>query len=236
MSWSGQLYLVALLDAYLGPTPVIADFVREQLLSNTQEERIRSAIECRIKRSPANLGLYWRWLAYSGLDFTNKPCAAIVERGLLQHALFDLTTARRVKWSQLNQYSLVQEVRALINFFLVEKNNLLERAELEHLWWDELEPVTTNQKPWGSVELRQNPEFILVMESWLEDGRLLQQWLDNFEAKTDTVNNPKKTESRVFSQMSAEVTMGLAKVRRFESISTNEMTPTLCAFNSGSGR
>lgn len=216
MEQSGELHLIVCLDAYVGPAAVVDDFVRKQLTSEEQMELIQDAIHNRIDNLADIPGLYSFLLSCSGLDFEKKSRAvlSIIEQGILQRALFDLMTFHRVKWSQLLCYSHVHEFRTIIQEFLLEYRNLglLERVNLNKLWWDSQEPVPTTPKPWVSPELYQDPDFALVLQSWLSDGQELQRWLDEFAAKTTTVNNP-KYQNRVFSHTIATKAIEFAKVR-----------------------
>lgn len=216
MEWSGELHLIVCLDAYVGPTPIVDDSVRKQLLSESQTEQIQGAITDKMENSANTLGSYWGLLSCSGLDFEEKPqgLLAIIEQGILHRALFDLTTFGRVKSSQMRCYSHVCEFRALIEEFLVKNHDLgfLGRVDMEKLWWDSQEPIQKNPQPWVSPELQRDPNFMLVLESWLSDSGELQRWLNEFEATTPTVNNPKDP-NRVFSHTVAMKTIEFAKVR-----------------------
>ena len=211
---SKELYLVALLDEYIGPTPVMAEFVRAQLLSEVQMERIREAVEDKVKGESNFEGPYQTLLEHSGFCVMKNPSHAVsvIERGIIHNALFDLMTARRVKLLQTKGYSDVHEARALIKLFFVKNQEFLEDANLDRLWWDEAESIETDHKPWTHEELRQNPKFVLVVESWLKDSELLQTFLDRFEGDTPVVNNP-RSENRVFSHEIAVHTIAFSEVR-----------------------
>ena len=92
MLWSAHFHLVALLDMYIGPTPVVTELVRKQLLRDEETEAIRMAIEKKAKGQDNARDLYSSWLTYSGLDFNNKSAALIslVNEAVLQRAMFDL--------------------------------------------------------------------------------------------------------------------------------------------------
>jgi hypothetical protein len=213
MQWSEDVYIVVLLDSYVGPTPAMAEFVRKQLLPEEEEDRIRHAIEGRIKGSADIDDLYSTCLSRSGLDLTKNTLAvvSIIEQGILQRSLFDLMTAGRARLFQLKGYSDVHEVRALIKYFFVKNRSAVERTDLDELWWDEADLPVTNHQPWLSVRVLRDPNsmmtLIAIFESWLGHSEELQGWLDDFEEHTSTVNNP-KGENRVFSH---EVALGIIK-------------------------
>jgi hypothetical protein len=218
MQCSEDIFVVILLDAYLSPTPVMTEFVRKQLLNEEEEERIRDAIEGRMK-NPADIsGLYSKCLSRSGFVFAENSLAvlSLIKKGILQRALFDLMTAQRAKLFQLKGYSDVHEVRAIIKSFFVKNRSVVERTNLDKLWWDEADLTVMNRQPWVSAEVRHDPDFMLrflpVFDSWLSDSDGLQRWLDDFEEYTTIVNNP-KSQNRVFSQTVALEILDFAKVR-----------------------
>ena len=218
MQWSEDVYTVVLLDAYVGPTPAMAEFVRKQLLSDEEQDRIRHAIEGRIKRSTDIDDLYSKCLSRSGVDLTKNSLAvlSIIDQGILQRSLFDLMTAGRAKLFQLKGYSDVHEVRALTKYFLVKNHSAVERTDLDELWWDEAYLTVTDHQPWLSVQGLRDPDstvtLIAIFESWLGDSERLQGWLDDFEKDTYIVNNP-KGKNRVFSHEVALGIIDFAKVR-----------------------
>jgi hypothetical protein len=203
MSCSFDLNLLALLDAYVGPTPVTSMLVRGQLLDEDGAEEVREAIKARIRGEEESPGLYSMWLNHSGLDFRNKALAIrdLVQEGVLQSYLFELKLGPRVKSFQLGHYSEVHEFRELFGEFV----------GADKLWWDGINPTPTGHRPWVSMELRGDPSFLQIMESWLKDTGELQRWLDEFETRTSTVNNP-GSENPVFSYKLAVEILNFGKV------------------------
>lgn len=224
MACSTDFYLLVLLDAYVGPTPSTADFVRKELLCDEQLEDIRSSIYDRIGRPGYTNGLYRAWLNHSGLDFENKSSTLIrfIEKGILQHALFDLMLGRRVKSLQLGYYSEVHQLRNLVGELVGECSDSLGGIQLNKLWWDGIDPLSTAHRPWVSPELRRDPGFIQILESWLSDSEWLQKWLDDFEAEAPVVNDPSSPD-RIFSEKVATIVLGFAMVR---SLGGCELGPT----------
>lgn len=207
--------MVALLDAYISPKPVVAEHVRRQLLQDCEEEAVRRAIENAAKGNAIHDGLYSTWLSYSTLDFYRPSPALVsaVNEGTLQRALFDLMLGQRVKLFRLNYYSEVHTVRAWIKDFF-QKRLLCMRPmpDTEKLWWDGVNPCRTSHSCWVSSKLKGQASFFSVLERWISDSDHLQRQLSSFEATTLLVNNP-RDEGRVFSKTTAAVTMTWMKVQ-----------------------
>ena len=199
---------MVLLDGYVGPKPITGSFVREQLLSEKEVEEIREAIKDRVEEAGFTYGLYRTWLNRSGLDFENQPetLRDLVQEGVLQRSLFDLMLGPRVKSFQLAGYSEVHQFRELIGDLIKERG-----GQSTGLWWDGIDKTSTGHHPWVSTELRQDPNFILIVESWLRDTEELQGWMDHLEANTPMVNNP-RSPNRVFSWKSASDVLEFGKV------------------------
>lgn len=215
MAWSSKFYLVTMLDLYIGPTPLVADFVRDQLQTHAEKMRIHAAIRDRINGTDTTLGLYRSFLSRSGLDFQSKTpgLEPLIREGVVQNALYDLTTAGRVNLSQLKLYSITYDVRVLFEQFFIENQTILEKSEKKTLWWDE--PIPTDGRPWLSVQLQRDPKFLSVLECWLDDNMSLQQTLDHFESNTRSANNP-ETKDRVFSHKLAVGAIEFAQVRHLK--------------------
>lgn len=210
-----ELYLLALLDAYVGPKPVVAEQARMQLLQDSEEEMVRKAIEDSAKGKVLYDGLYSAWLSYSALDFSDPPPALVsaVNEGTLQRALFDLMLGQRVKSFKLNRYSEVHIVRNWIkDFFTRQCVHMRPMPDREKLWWDGINSYQTSHSRWVSVELKEKGSLFSVLERWISDSDHLQQQLSTFEATTLVVNNP-MDENRVFSQTIAQAAMNWIQVR-----------------------
>lgn len=215
-----------LLDGYVGPAPVTAGFVREQLLSEEQAEEIREAIKDRVNDPGFTYGLYRTWLNRSGLDFENQPetLRDLIQEGVLQTSLFDLMLGPRVKSFQLARYSEVYQFRELIGDLIKERG-----GQSTGLWWDGIDQTFTGHHPWVSTELRQDPNFILIAESWLRDAKELQGWMDHLEANTPMVNNP-QSPNRVFSWKRALDVLEFGKVGYLKGLKPGPSVLTVCFF------
>lgn len=217
MMWSTDFYSVALLDAYVAPTPVVADFVREQLLQEEERREILRAIRDKKERRDSTNTLYDVWLSYAGLDFNRQGPAIndVIKRGLLTRALFDLALGQSVKSFMMSRYTEIHSVRAMFLFFFDKWKDLISPApDPQRLWWDGVyDGRVPDQRLWLPIELKNDTTFLLVLESWLSDGESLQSWLDSMEAETPLVNNPGDV-CQVFSESVAVEIMKWAKVRR----------------------
>jgi len=215
MAWSFDFHLVALLDTYVGPTPIVSELVRRQLLGQEEAERIRGAIERQAKGHASGRDLYSSWLSRSGLDFKTKSIALAeaINSGTLQRAMFDLTMGQRVKSFQLGQYTEVHQVRRLIEDVLEDDHSPRWTSFVEGsgtLWWDEINPRLSHS-PWVSSKLSKDADFIPLLETWVKDGEELQGWLDRFELETKLHQNP-MSQYPVFSAASAQEIVDFAKV------------------------
>lgn len=216
MAHSNDFNLVVLLDMYLGPTAVVSELVRKQLLQEREEESIRMAIEKKAKGEGSCEDLYSTWLSYSGLDFDVKSQAlvAVVNDAVLHRAMFDLMLGPRVKAYQLNGYQEVHEARTWIkNFFSMFHDKIQPILDTTNLWWDsEVSPDEVASSPWISATLREDPDFLKLVENWLGDNERLQRYLDDFEFQAHMSNNPKGPYP-VLSESVAKATLKFSQVR-----------------------
>ena len=192
MAWSAKVYLLSFLEECAGPEPVVKDFVRKQLLSQTQVDSIRNAIRDRLLgRSDAEdtSNLYSVWLSYSGLDFDNHfTISSLITGAVLQRALFDLTLGRRVKSFHLNRCSEVHEVRDGLKGLFTTWMDFILPAEnpSRNIWWDESGCPPGSRTSWISPILEQHPDFVKILESWIQDSKHVQTVHDEMEEKMPT--------------------------------------------------
>lgn len=212
--FSKKIHLASLVDLYVCPKPVVAELVHKQLLRDDQVESIRKAIESSLKGEGVSREPYSTWLAYSGITHGKHPSrlAPVVTQGILQRALFDLTLGHQVKSLQLHRYSEVHEVRSFIEGFFLEFGSDMAASHPKGLWWDGPTLAETPHSPWISERLWRDPDFFKLFDSWLADSDHLQGFLDNFEATTNTVNNPGDS-SPVFSEDYAAEIVHFSQVR-----------------------
>jgi hypothetical protein len=212
MEWSGDLYLVALLDSYVGSKPVVAENVRRQLLRNEEEERVLQAVEDRAKGRPDVGDLYGAWTSYTALDFRNPSPALVraVTNGILPRALFDLMLGQRVKTFKLNRFSEVHTVRNwIVSFFRLWCLEMHPIPDTTKLWWDGMDCSGSTHRCWVSREMNEDGDLFRVVECWLDDSNFLQSQLDNFEALVRLANNQ---EECVLSKSDAVVFLRWMKV------------------------
>ena len=213
--WPPDFHLAALLDAYVGPKPVVPGYVRDQMLDSAEHAELSEAIEDKLEGGGRTTGNYHRWLSHSGLDFENQGDALLeaIESGQVHRALFDLMLGQRVKTLQLIHYKEVRTARALVEGFLDDFEEETSREfSTSYVWWEGLTPLHPPHDPWVSPALRNHPFFLPVFESWIKDSEYLQVWLEDFTAKTPLVNNPEATADRVFSHTVAAEVLNWAKV------------------------
>lgn len=213
--WSTDLYLVALLDEYVGSKPVVADYVREQLLREDERNAIGRAIDSRREGRADPDGQYDCWLRHSGIDFTDeeRDLANAIAGGHLLRALFDLTLGRSIRTRMLNNYTEFREVRRAVRAVFFMAHQTISLPDLDRLWWDEAYISKTPEKRWISIPLKSHSAFLPILESWLKDSEYLQTWLTNYEAETPIVNNPRSTvEKRAFSGSTAVELLKFVKV------------------------
>ena len=216
MRWSPGLHFAALLDLYVAPNPEVEDQVYHQLCRKEELATIQGAIndETKGRRSRKNTAPYGAWLPFTGLDLqTFRPELEVaIEDGTVQRALFDLMVGQHVKSFQLNYYTEIHEVRALISGFFTTWSDCMDPAPvLDSLWWDGIHPDRTPHSSWTSRELRGDGDFLSTFERWLFDSNHLQTWLDVLEKHTPLANNP-EDDSRVFSEKAAVQIVNFAKV------------------------
>ena len=226
--WSGELYLITLLDEYVGPKPMVADYVRKQLLREEEENSIRQAIQNRQEGLDDIHSPYDCWLVYSGIDFLDNGAelADTIASGDLLHTLFDLTLGQSVKTNMLSHYTEFHQARCTIRSFFVRfSEDISPEANLDTLWWDMAYVPRTPNKRWISTSLKSHSAFLSILESWLSDSSDLQAWLDGYEADGRLVNNPNDPD-RVFSELAAAEVLRLAKVCRLKHAELNQVSNT----------
>jgi hypothetical protein len=214
LTWSTHLHSAALLDLWIGPKPVVVDYVRRQLMIVDEKQKIRSSIDRRKRGKGHKRNLYDMWLFYTGLDFENEgpDLTEAIENNDLRQAFFDLVLGQRVKAFQLCPYVEVYAARALIESFILDFDCcMVSPMPIDCLWWDGINANGIPPKPWVSVTLRDDDDFLPILESWHRDSEHLQTWLDSLEAETLLVNNPKE-KNRVFSETTAVEVLKWAKV------------------------
>ena len=117
--WSSDLYLITLLNSYVGPKPVVVGFVHQQLLQNQEQFVICSIIQARLHRESTPESLYNVWLSYSAINIEKNQATFANEDSLelLTHGLFDLFLGT-IKSFHLDHYSEVHAVRGMISSFI----------------------------------------------------------------------------------------------------------------------
>lgn len=215
LMWPQDFHLSALLDEYASPKPEVAGFVRHQMLHNRESMDIDQAVDDQLEGESRKTGYYTRWLLHSGLDFDN-PGPSLTEAitgGLVYRALFDLMLGQRVKTYQLDRYREVYAARVLVEGVFDEcGEDISPDFSIYYIWWEGAISPILPREPWVSPRFRDHPGFLKAFETWLEDGRRLQDWLEDFSAKTVLVNNPEATTDRVFSETVAIEVLKWAKV------------------------
>ena len=226
--WSAELHLVTLLDEYVGPKPMVADYVRKQLLREQEENSIRQAIQNRQEGLDDIHSPYDCWLVYSGINFSDNGAklADTIASGDLLHTLFDLTLGQSVKTNMLSHYTEFHQARCTIrSFFIRFSEDISPEANLDTLWWDMAYVPQTPKKRWVSASLKSHSAFLSVLESWLSDSNDLQAWLDGCEAEGRLVNNPNDPD-RVFSELAATEVLRSVKVGRLKHAGLNWASDT----------
>lgn len=214
MACSPDIYFASLLDEYVGPRPVVANYVRKQLLRGEEDWHITSAILDRQEGGGELNSSYDCWLWYSGIDFAagGRDLANAIASRDLRNALFDLTLDQGVHARMLSHYTEFHEARRAIEGFLSRFSDWVSpRSSIHGLWWDGALVPQAPDRHWVSTPLRNHSGFLPVLESWLEDSRDLQACLETFAAETPSVNNP-GSPSPVFSESAAAEALKLAKV------------------------
>lgn len=212
MEWSTALNRVALLNVYLGPEPEVWSFVRNQLLTRNEEERIREAIRKARVGNGTLESIYDGYLLRTHLNIRKISSS---EFGLeaLVGAMFDLELGDRVKRLQLNRYSDVHAIRELIDHFVSKwRGGMVRSYTVGSIWWDGINSVRTPHAHWISTNLANDKGFDTVFRRWFDDGNSLQAWLDGLEGSPALVNNPESGHGLVFSAEAASRIMDLAKV------------------------
>ena len=201
MAHATTLNVAALLGRYAGPTPVVVDLVRKQLMTEDGEEDVRRAIRGQIRGDLTKDQYSW-WLSHSKINLRSgsPSVVSLVERSILQRALFDLKLGDHIKSVTLSHYFEVHEARQTIEAFFVEFGRLLHPVDLSKLWWDAIGQMKTQRGAWIPRFLERNGTFLRIVESWIADGENLQETLDFFEWHTSIVNNPGHLNQPVFSE------------------------------------
>lgn len=219
MMLSAELRLVAMLDDYVAPEPVVADFVREQLFRGGSSRAVRQAVErhrqCKKPRAPGEL--YQQLLSYSGLDFNGKnpALANAISSGLLYGHLFDLSLGHYVKASKMWRYTEFDSVRQSISRLVsewVRAGMACPGVGSNSLWWDGQYEIELHCRRWIPEPMGKDPGFYAVFDSWLEDSSHLQDQLERYEKNTKGVNNPDDV-NRVLPESVAIKALELAQVR-----------------------
>src|ERR1700753_1968730 len=216
MAHATTFNIVALLDAYVSPKPVVVDLVRRQLLTEDERDRVRQAIRGQINGNPAIQDRYSEWLAHSGIEVRSgaPPVVSLVERSILQRALFDLKLGDHIRSVVLSHYLEVHEAREVIERFFFEFRHLLRSVDPSKLWWDGIDRAKTKHGAWIPRALERDDAFLRVVESWVADAVNLQESLDFFEGHTSLVNNPHRFNQPVFSEATAVKVAHFMKVRQ----------------------
>ena len=213
MEWSTDLYHVAQLEEYLVPEVWVADFVRDQLITNDQKDAMTVAI-CQVTK-------LWRTITepydvfvnYTCLDWTKEQDVDEVF-GMIRRGMFDLMLGDRMRRTLVNRYEEVRVVRSRFEDFILFHGALLKsHCKEPSLWWDSIGIKKGPLKAWVSGDLAGDKDFTEVVASWLEDGRRMQNWLRDYEEKGILANNPSLEDERVFSEEMAIEIMKFAKVR-----------------------
>jgi len=212
MEWSTDLHLVSLLQKYLVTPPRVTPLVRGQLKTVDDSDDIEVALcrvtnLCRIVDTP-----YDALLNHTCLDWSDQWLVAQVSSAL-PSAMFDLMLGNKARRFLLNGYTDVHNIRRRIQKFvelLVDGGRA--RPPPVQLWWDGLTEDAVPHGRWISKRLAEDKDFEMLLESWLEDNRALQTWLQQYEETTPLVNNWDQPTGRVFSEEVAIEVMKFAKV------------------------
>lgn len=217
MAYAAEFNLITLLDKYVGPTPVVVELVRRQLLADSEEERVRKAITDHIKGNRLTECEYSVWLWYSGIDFRKESpgLPSIIQRSILQRAMFDLKLGQRIgKSIQASRYSEFREARHIIEAFFLEFSEAVRPVIPSKIWWDEVGRGNIFSSPCVTQQVKRDPGFVQVLEAWVNDSDQLQESLDFLERHTRIVNNPDRLSQRVFSEAVAVKVTKFMEVRR----------------------
>ena len=212
MEMSPQFYVAALLHKYLAQHVYVADFVRDQLLTNEQKDEVTEAFR-KIKKPWRDLETdYDRLLNFSALDWYDEN---EVENSFprVRRAIFDLMLGDETRRIQLNRYQEVHTIRTIVHEFYVSQGDFLNpRCDQGTLWWDEINAGTAPRKHWVSPELAKDRSLGELVHSWSDDSYWLQQWLRGYEWAGILKNNRLEQDIGVFSETSAVAIMDFAKV------------------------
>jgi hypothetical protein len=212
MEFSPQFHVAGLLHEYLEQDTFVPGFVREQLITNEQKDKITEALR-KVRKEWRSLDTnYDRFANFSSLDWYDENEVDQVTP-MIRRAMFDLMLGDETRRIHLNRYQEVHTVRDLIHAFFVGHIKFLHpRCEQESLWWDEIQPDNSPRKPWVSPDVAGNVNFSKLVFSWSTDSSQLQQWLRDYEQKGILKNNRLEGDVGVFSGDSAAAIVGFAKV------------------------
>ena len=212
MELSPQFHVAGLLHDYLAQDFLAVDFVRDQILTNTQKDAITEALRKVGKNWRDLVTDYDRFANFSGLDWGNQN---EIDRVMpwIRSALFDLTLADETRRIHLNRYQEIHTVRNVIHAFFVDHVNFLHaRCEPGSLWWDEIKLGDSPRKQWVSPHLASSKDLGKLVFSWSTDSLELQRWLRDYERWGLLRNNRREQSVGVFSGNSAAAIMSFAKV------------------------
>jgi len=101
MEWLTDLHLVLLLQEYVAPEAQVADFVCEQLMMDSEKDKVTVAIRQVKKLYQAIVTPFDGFLNYSSLDWTNEE--EVDEAVLmLRKGMFNLMLGDRIRRMLLN--------------------------------------------------------------------------------------------------------------------------------------
>jgi hypothetical protein len=212
MEWSTDLYLVSLLQEYVTPEPFIADFVRDQLITDEQKDALTVSIRQVTKIWRTISTPYDAFVNYTGLNWRKEEEVDEL-MPLIRGGMFDLMLGDRLRRMLINGYEEVDAVRRRFEYLIsVHKAFVESRCEDMSIWWDRADVDAVPMKQWVSTSLAEDGDFAKVVLSWLEDGRKLQNWLREYEERGVLANNPAQENKRVVSEEAAVEIIGFAKV------------------------
>jgi len=212
MEWSTDLHLVSLLQQYLVTPPRVTPFVRGQLKTTEENDNIEAALRQVMKLRRRVETPYDTLLNHTCLDWRNQRLVGLVSQDL-PPAMFDLMLGNKARRFLLNAYTDVHNIRRRIQKFveLLLADGVRARPSVQ-LWWDGVTEDAVPHGRWVSKSLAEDKDFEVLLESWLEDNRALQTWLQQYEETTPLVNNWDQPTGRVFSEEVAIEVMKFAKV------------------------
>jgi len=225
MEWSTDLHLVSLLQKYLSPPPRVTTLVRAQLMTIEESDRIETALR-HVKKLWRTIDTpYDALLNHSCLDWRSQLLVDRVSPAL-PPAMFDLMLGDKPRRLLLNRYTEVHNIRRRIEKFVEAfADDIQPRPQPVQLWWDGVSEDPTPHRPWVSRGLAEDRDFEALLESWVDDSRVLQGWLRQFEKTTLLVNNRDQKKKRVFSGEVAIQVMKFGKVGSPSAWCGRQLTP-----------